>query len=152
MKNQFYGVMVYVGSFGDDIVSFYDNRSEFDEEVEYQKDHGTSNYGQVLTRDQFIAKIADALVTNGHSMAIGNCLHGNYTAEIAEYRKSHPFTGTVHPQLTAFSEQVITVFNWENQNNIPRNTRLTIADGHTGQVLINNPKAVTAKYAEIKEA
>ena len=146
----FYGVMVYVGSFGDDIVSFYDDRAEFDAEVEYQKDHGTSNYGQVLTKDQFIARIADALVTNGHSMSIGNNLHGDNREKVAEYRLSHAFTGKVHPKLKEFTEQVMTVYNWENKNHISGNTRLTFNDGHTGQVLINNPAAVIKCYNEIK--
>lgn len=151
MSEKFYGVMVYVGAFGNDIVSFYDDRAEFDAEVEYQKDHNTPNYGQVLTKDQFIAKIADALVTNGHSMSIGNNLHGDYREKVAAYKATHPFTGTVHPKLAEFTKQVMTVFDWENKNNIPNKDRLTISDSCTGQVLIDNPTTVTKLYDEIKE-
>lgn len=149
--NGFYGMVTFsLGTSQDSIIySFYDDQTDYTQEINYQNLKGTHNSGTVLTRKQFIANIAKALKTCGPYTSIGANLHGDYTSEVIEWQKNHPAAVTVPSELAKLNHKVETVHNWEITNGIDEKDCTTRADGHTGQVFIESEQAFEKRYNEI---
>lgn len=155
-QKEFYGMMTFVSLMSekeeDNFYSFYDDETLFNGDVAYQKQKGSPNYGTVLTRQQFIENIAKALETNGHYMAIGASLRGDYTAEVAEWKEKHPASVAIEPGLAEINQKVSKVHDWEAAHPMDvKDGYATRMDGRTGQILVLSDKLLNMRYKQIED-
>lgn len=133
----FFAKIVHVGLGCDEIVSFYDNAEKYYQELRYQQAHASPNYGRELTRQEFLTDVSKALLTQGHYMALGTALDGDYTAEIRAFMAANPPTVEVHPWMAMENQKVEAVHRWESrQMTLMPEGLSVVADGHTGQLFI----------------
>lgn len=136
----FFGKIVYVSD-ASELPSYYDNYEKYLQELTFQQSHGSSNYGVELTHDEFLEDVSKALLTQGHYIAIGATLDGDYTAEIRAYMAANPPDVEVHPWMAMENLKVESVHRWESQQlSLMPDELSVVADGHTGQLFVQPGK------------
>ena len=150
-KPAFWGQIVYTTDTGEEFSEFYDDQTEYEEELRYRKMLGARVRGARLTRTEFLEKLSRELRNARQLFAIGRHLHGNYHTELQEWAHSI----AVDIQITEVNERYAAVHAWEEANNIPLEERCTVIDEHTGQILLAEGKLtaeLNQRYAEIQAA
>lgn len=140
-EESFYAKVLYKSFDGESIPSFYDDRTAYLQEIQYQESQGGRNCGIELSKEEFLRDVSEALVTQGHHMVLGANLTGDYTEEIRDYMEANPPEVQVHPWMMMENVKTETVYQWE-QEHLPNEPEAwsVRSDGHTGQLLIQPGK------------